>query len=214
MFDFQALDAEGVAVQTMRSATYVKPGEMLTCLGCHEGQQRSTAKSTVFPTAFRRQPSMIKPEAEGSNPFSFPRLIQPILDKHCVSCHADEAASGKTFSLGRQLANGPKAYGSKGQFYESYINLEPYIFMLRNVETAGKTLNSWSPSRTFPGQFGANKSPLWKLLKKGHYDVSLTPAEYRAIALWMDNNADFYGAFEFESIKPQLNGELVKLTLE
>ncbi|MDR0704978.1 MAG: NPCBM/NEW2 domain-containing protein, partial [Planctomycetaceae bacterium] len=136
---FQALDAAGVAVQTMRSATYVKSGEMLTCLGCHEGRQRGTAKPTTFPTAFRRQPSIIKPEIEGSNPFSFPRLVQPILDKHCVSCHADEAKAGKTFPLGRKLASGPRAFGRKEQFYESYVNLEPYIFLIRNVETAGKT---------------------------------------------------------------------------
>jgi hypothetical protein len=33
---FQALDASGMAVQSMRSATYVHPGEQLTCQGCHE----------------------------------------------------------------------------------------------------------------------------------------------------------------------------------
>ncbi|MDR1480435.1 MAG: NPCBM/NEW2 domain-containing protein [Planctomycetaceae bacterium] len=211
---FQALNAEGVAVQTMRSATYVKPGEMLTCLGCHEGRQRGTAKPTVFPTAFRREPSQIKPEMEGSNPFSFPKLVQPILDKHCVSCHEKEKDAGKTFALGRKLARGPKAEGRKEKFYESYVNLEPYVYLIRNVKTRGKSLNSWSPSRTFPGQFGTNKSTLWKLLKDGHYEVSLSSAEYRALALWMDNNADFYGAFELDSITPQLNGKQFKPTLE
>ncbi|MDR1054082.1 MAG: NPCBM/NEW2 domain-containing protein, partial [Planctomycetaceae bacterium] len=157
---FQALDADGVAVQTMRSATYVKAGEMLTCLGCHEGRQRGTAKPTVFPTAFRRNPSTIKSEMEGSNPFSFPILVQPILDKHCVSCHEKENESGKTFALGRKLAKGPKAEGRKWQFYESYVNLEPYVFLIRNVKTGNKSLNSWSPSRTFPGQFGTHKSSL------------------------------------------------------
>jgi hypothetical protein len=34
---FQALDEEGLAVQSMRSATYVKPGERLTCHGCQNG---------------------------------------------------------------------------------------------------------------------------------------------------------------------------------
>ncbi|MDR1052784.1 MAG: hypothetical protein LBL39_01260, partial [Planctomycetaceae bacterium] len=94
------------------------------------------------------------------------------------------------------------------------VNLEPYVFLIRNVKTGNKSLNSWSPSRTFPGQFGTHKSSLWKILKDGHYKVSLSPTEYRAIALWIDNNADFFGAFELESITPQLNGELVKPTLE
>ena len=35
---FQALDAQGRAVQSMRSITYVHPGEQLTCVGCHESQ--------------------------------------------------------------------------------------------------------------------------------------------------------------------------------
>ncbi|MDR0392302.1 MAG: NPCBM/NEW2 domain-containing protein, partial [Planctomycetaceae bacterium] len=206
---FQALDEEGVAVQTMRSATYIKSGEMLTCLGCHEGRQRATAKPTFFPTAFRRQPSTIKPEVEGSNPFSFPRLIQPILDKHCVSCHDEEAKTGKTFTLGKTIKMGPyKGSGRKEQFFESYLNLEKHIFILRNIKVSNnKPLHSWAIARTFPEQFGTKKSPLWKLLKSGHYKVSLSPSEYRAIALWIDNNADFYGAFELESIKPQQNAE-------
>jgi hypothetical protein len=86
--------------------------------------------------------------------------------------------------------------------------------MLRNVPTPGASLNSWSLSRTFPGEFGANKSPLWHLLKKGHYDVKLSPAEKRALALWMDNNADFYGAFELDTLEAQRQGKIVQPTLE
>ncbi|GHT43984.1 hypothetical protein FACS189454_00250 [Planctomycetales bacterium] len=211
---FQALDADGVAVQTMRSATYVKPGETLTCLGCHEGRFHGTARPNVNPAAFRRDVSTIKPEMAGSNPFSYPILVQPVWDKHCVSCHEKEAEAGKTFRLGRGLANGPKAPGSKGQYLESYPNLEPYVFLIRNVLTPGASLNSWAPSRTFPGEFGANKSPLWQLLKKGHYDVSLTPAEFRAVALWLDNNADFYGAFELDTLEAQRQGKIVQPSLE
>ena len=33
---FQALDERGLAIQSMRSVTYVQPGERLTCQGCHE----------------------------------------------------------------------------------------------------------------------------------------------------------------------------------
>ena len=37
---FQVLDEKGLAVQSMRSVTYVHPGERLTCLGCHESKWR------------------------------------------------------------------------------------------------------------------------------------------------------------------------------
>ncbi|GHT18383.1 hypothetical protein FACS1894189_6220 [Planctomycetales bacterium] len=209
---FQALDADGVAVQTMRSATYVKPGETLTCLGCHEGRYHGTARPNVNPAAFRRDVSTIKPEMAGSNPFSYPILVQPILDRHCVSCHEKEAEAGKTFRLGNAVS--PKR-SQHEQFFESYVNLEKYVFMIRNVPVKGSWgIDSWSPSRTFPGKFGANASPLWQLLKKGHYDVSLTPTESRAIALWLDNNADFYGAFELDTLEAQRKGEIVQPTLE
>ena len=39
------------------------------------------------PLALKRPPSEIKPEVEGSRPFSFPILVQPVLDKNCVACH-------------------------------------------------------------------------------------------------------------------------------
>ena len=38
---FQALDEFGQAVQTMRSATHVQPGQTLGCIGCHEPRQQA-----------------------------------------------------------------------------------------------------------------------------------------------------------------------------
>ena len=212
---FQVLDEEGVAVQTMRSATYIKPGESLTCLGCHEGRNFGTAAPTTFPAAFRRPASVIVPEVAGSNPWSYPRMIQPILDKHCIDCHATESAAGKTFPLGRTVKQGPRMSGRKGEFFESYLNLEPYVFMLRNAHTTRWDASEfWAPARTFPGEFGTNKSPLWKLLKEGHYDVKLSPQELRAFALWMDNSADFYGAYELDTLEAQQAGKIVQPGLE
>ncbi|MDR3110952.1 MAG: NPCBM/NEW2 domain-containing protein [Planctomycetaceae bacterium] len=217
---FQALDANGVAVQTMRSATYVKPGETLTCLGCHEGRQRGTARPASFPTAFRsKKPSVIKPEMPGSNPFNYPTLVQTIWDKHCVDCHDKEADAGKTFRLGR----GEMKTKLTKHFFESYVNLAPYVYTPSPkwnlkwkdpLPSHGGAHNPFTTSRTFPNQFGANASPLWQLLKKGHYDVTLSAQEQRAISLWLDNNADFYGAYEFETLEAQRDGKIVIPSLE
>ena len=217
-FYIQALDEEGVAVQTMRSATYVHPGETLTCLGCHEGRfNTSRNEDAVTPTAFTRAPSTIKPEMDGTNPFNYPRLVQTILDKHCVECHEQGAKEGKTFELGR---------GPENQYFlTSYINLRPYVYVNGNGNAnpdapvkfqphSGGAWNSFAPAKTMPGQFGANRSPLWKLVKEGHYDVTLSPEERRALALWMDNNCDFFGAYELETMQAQRHGEIVQPTLE
>jgi hypothetical protein len=226
---FQILDKDGVAVQTMRSATYIKPGETLTCTGCHEGRHRSIAGNTKFPAAFRSAPSVIKPEMSGSNPFNYPLLVQTVWDKHCVECHNKEAENGKTFRLGRgdvKKENVPDEINLSLHFFESYRNLRPYVFVFKSLgqknspelmsplPSSGGAWNPWTTSRTFPGKFGANVSPLWGILKKGHYNVSLSEQELRAVALWLDNNADFYGAFELETLAAQRNGEVVKPALE
>lgn len=217
-FYMQVLDEDGVAVQTMRSATYVHPGETLTCLGCHEGRYNTNQNAdAVTPTAFTRAPSEIKPDVEGSNPFSYARMIQPILDRHCVECHEQQTQEGRGFSLAR----GPKDQ----YFFTSYFNLRPFIYVTGNgnanpkapVEeqpTTGYSWNLFTKARTFPGQFGANASRLWELLQEGHEDVELAPEEKRAIALWLDNNCDFFGAYELDTLDAQRNGEIVQPSLE
>jgi hypothetical protein len=48
---FQALDERGLAVQSMRSATYLQPGERLVCQGCHEPRHRAPAIPAEVPLA-------------------------------------------------------------------------------------------------------------------------------------------------------------------
>jgi len=81
---FQALDERGLAVQSMRSATYVHPGERLVCQGCHEPKRRQAIDRRQPPLALLRPPSPIAPAADGSRPLNYPRLVQPVLDRHCV----------------------------------------------------------------------------------------------------------------------------------
>ena len=42
---FQALDERGMAVQTMRSLTYLQPGEQAGCVGCHEQRTHGPRRS-------------------------------------------------------------------------------------------------------------------------------------------------------------------------
>jgi len=37
----------------------------------------------------------LKPDLAGSRPFSYPLLVQPVLDKNCVACHTKSATEGK-----------------------------------------------------------------------------------------------------------------------
>jgi len=89
---FQALDERGCAVQTMRSWSTLQPGEYFGCVGCHE--PKNTAPPTEnygFSLAMQAGPQNLEPFYGPPRGFSFPKEIQPILDRHCIRCHKDRA---------------------------------------------------------------------------------------------------------------------------
>lgn len=192
---FQALDREGRAVQSMCSDTYVHPGETLSCAGCHEGKQTTGAGlTTQAPLAMRRSPSQLQPDVEGSFPLSFARLVQPVLDRYCIECHAQQKSApsldGATFG--------------KWGWSDSYHTLSRFAWARNGGNGSLKTDGS---SFSTPGQVGARVSRLLQLLEQGHYGVDI-PAEmlYR-ITLWLDCNSVFYGAYD--DTDKQARGERV-----
>jgi len=86
---FQALDAKGHAVQTMRSWSTLQPGETLSCVGCHEHKNAAPANYSGMTAAQVAGPETLKPFYGPPRGFSFNREIQPILDRHCIHCHKD-----------------------------------------------------------------------------------------------------------------------------
>jgi hypothetical protein len=194
---FQALDERGLAVQSMRSAAYLQPGERLTCQGCHEPRGQAPKTPPSPPLALQRGPSRIEPDVDGGNPFSYPRLVQPVLDKHCVACHAKNV--GKAPPLDRSIVK-----LGRTDYYASFASLAPkYGFH-----------DYGNGQRTIPGRFGARASKLLELLEKGHYDVRLPAEDLHRITLWLDSLSNFYGVYEKEGGLAQLRGEIVRPTLE
>jgi len=191
---FQALDERGLAVQSMRSATALRAGERLTCQGCHAPAQRSPPALAAMPLAMRRPPSRLQPDVDGSNPFSYPRLVQPVLDRNCVACH--EKNGDKAPNLGREPLH--------KKWYASYSSLTPRFGFYDYGDSY----------RTTPGRFGARASKLLTLLDNGHYDLKLTEEDFHRLALWLDCSSMFYGVYEKEGGEAQLRGEVVRPTLE
>ena len=90
---FQAIDGRGHAVQTMRSWSTLQQGENASCVGCHESKSTTPLPREVgHALALRAGPQALEPFYGPPRGFSFPREIQPILDRHCVSCHRDRDA--------------------------------------------------------------------------------------------------------------------------
>jgi cytochrome c553 len=172
---FQLLDEKGMAVHSMRSATYVHPGESLSCLGCHEDKWNPAGANYTAPLAMRRAPSKLVPEvASGAMPFNYIQLVkQPVFDKHCVACHAKHpGAPDMSYA---SLARNDRAF--------SYAGEKP----LNTLGLGG--------SRTAPANFGARASGLMQSLttKPHHQDLQLSSDEWRRITLWLDLNSNEIG---------------------
>ena len=186
-FFFQLLDARGLAVRSMRSATYVHAGEKLSCVGCHESRSSSPKTLAEIPLALKREPSSIQTEvASGAVPFNWHTLAKPVLQEKCAACHAKE---GK----------GPDM---------SHASLERYVFhypFWKDGYVNGEVVASGS--RSVPGKFGAMASPLLKYLDKSHYGVSLTADEFKRITLWLDCNGNELGAYT--KVDEQRRGDIV-----
>ncbi len=196
---FQVLDKRGMAVQTMRSLTYLQPGEHATCIGCH--QYRSRAPNIRFSAlARKRAPSTIAAGPDGSKPLSYPILVQPVLDKHCIKCHSGAKADGGVVLTGEPA----------GDFTASYNALAPLVAF---SQWKGSPKANSEP-QTRPDRFGARASKLTALLLNGHEGVELADEDVRRLATWMDANGLFYGTFNPKDQKRQQRGERIVGPLE
>jgi hypothetical protein len=194
---FQAVDENGRAVQSMRSVTYLQPGERQACVGCHEPRHQTATLEKARPLALQRAPSSLIPGPDGTRPFSFPRLVQPVLDRHCVRCH-DGRPGDNTSEL---VLTGEPA----GHFTRSYENLKPF---LKWYEWGGASIE---PIVTRPGRIGADVSPLTRILADAiHADsLELSEAEWQRLILWLDGNVPFYGTYGVDEQRAQQSGQTV-----
>jgi hypothetical protein len=191
---FQALDEDGMAIQTMRSLTYLQRGERAGCVGCHE--YRTTApRLNAIPLAGRREPSDIAPGPDGSKPFNYAILVQPVLDRRCVRCHGGDKTDGDVDLTGV----------ADGAFTRSYKALAPLVAY---SEWKGTPQANHEPL-TQPNRFGARASRLTRLLAKGHEGVKLSDDEQNCLVTWMDANALFYGTFDPQDQRRQQRGERI-----
>lgn len=176
----QPLDKDGVAVQWMRSWLTGQPGEIVSCVGCHEDQNQIVIPKRVI--ASQKAPHALTPPEGGTRSFTFDLEVQPILDRACIACHNGE---GKAFDLRGGKKDG-RGYGT------SYLNLHPYVHR-QGGEGDMVVL--------YPYEYHPNTSELIRLLKKGHYNVQLTDAEWRKIYNWIDYNAPDKGYFNANVLK-------------
>ena len=127
--------------------------------------------------------------------------MQPVLDRNCVGCHQEK----KAVDLGGKIKGG-------NGWTRSYHNLAAKYGFYFDVDNCSINTGVHGGSRTIAGQFGAKAAPLLKYMGEDHYGVKLSDEDFRRVALWLDCNSEFYGAYE--NTEAQARGELVLPSLE
>lgn len=179
---FVARDKDGLSVKRMQSFTTVQPGEVTSCVGCHE-QRTRTPLPVPDIAALQRPASRIRPVPDVPDVFDFPRDIQPILNAHCIACH----------DYDKSVAGGPRAGGivlteDRGPIYShSY-----YTLTVRGQFADGRN----RPQSNYePKAIGSSASALLKKVGGAHYGVKVSEHERTMLALWIDTGAPYPGTY-------------------
>ncbi len=174
---FQVLDENGMMVQSMRSGTVLQPGERTGCTGCHDERRTAPAVDKV-PLALRRAPSKLAGWHGPPRLFNYAAEVQPVFDKHCVSCHDFDKKAGKKLVLA----------GDKNPFFNaSYLEL----WSKRIIKCIGG-----GPAEVRPAySWGSHASRLTKVIRNAHErhkKLKLSAEELDRIITWMDINGVYY----------------------
>ena len=208
---FLALDAEGRAVQRMRTFTHFMPGEVQGCVGCH-ADRNGVTPAALDSLVIRETPRPLTPPPWGVKGFSYSEIVQPVLDRHCVSCHNEREQPGgvelsgdktdffnvsydvlaRTGTLGARnwerhnTISGPAGDEERGK--------SPWVSWIWTINGAGHNVLQITPR-----SWGSPASRLAELVETGHPDedgrarVNLSWAERQPIYRWIDLNVPYYG---------------------
>lgn len=214
---FLPLDSEGRAVQRMRTFTHFMPGERQSCIGCHADRNYvSSGPLGAAPSIAAARPAekLKAPDWGSRDGFSFARVVQPVLNKHCVSCHdgntEPDLSGDRTdyFNVayenlarrGTQAEHGGDARGGMKGFGRN-----PYTSWIPTFNGCESNILEIKPKT-----WGSPASSLADLVINGHTDakgvkrINLSAAERQRILMWIDLNVPYYGTSQ--SRQPGLRG--------
>jgi hypothetical protein len=199
---FSVLDENYQALHTMRMTTDIKRGEKMGCIGCHE-PVTAAPQGNVVTQASKRAPSEIQPPPWGIQTFGFPKLVQPLLDRHCTKCHDGTEGKDKSIDLraGSEEAEHfvTDVYTLYGEGYRKCYRYQSYWTLLKYIKRADIN-NYFTP----PGSWGSRVSPLAKYLDKNHYKVNLSEKEWRIVNTWIDCNVPYLDDWRKFSVDPEV----------
>ncbi len=186
----QILDKNKMALMSERTLHYLQPGEVRSCIGCHE-------PSSTAPKPNMRN-VMIKDLTPPHGPqyddgLSFGRTVQPVLDRHCISCHGLDQQQKPNLLATRD-----------GQFTASYKGLSAYAKVYKTSPNASGHLSR-------PKELYSHGSVLAELLLDNHQNINMDDEGFSRIIDWLDVNAQAYGDYYWNKLefrKIDVDGEV------
>jgi hypothetical protein len=181
---FVALDDQDLSVKKMQSFVTLQPGEVTSCVGCHESRTNAPLNPAHgTPMALRRRASRIKPLDGIPEIVDFRRHVQPILETHCIACHGAERAEGQL----RLDANRTVPSHGRGRVLSSYVGL---VNRLGEVAD-GRNAHGNRPPRSM----GSSGSKFLARFDGSHHDVHVAPDQFALVRLWLDSGAAANGTY-------------------
>jgi hypothetical protein len=183
---FQLLDGEYNELQRMRSVVQLQPGEQRSCIGCHDARSEAppSSPSPVAATA----PRPLEPPPWGAVPFDYERIVQPVLDQHCLRCHDTQSKSKLDLRGTHDAQRIPASYRSL--ISGGWVHYFDWSYGARHFKAE-------------PLSFGTLQSRLFsELAKDDHKDVKLEPAQLRALKAWIDLNCPLWPDYRFRNDRP------------
>lgn len=196
---FQALDENDRVVQTMRSWSTLQPGEIQSCVGCHEHKNSVPLAAHPVSQAMNKPVQPIRPEGRDERTFSYIQEVQPIWDAHCIACH-NGVNHAMSLKGDLKVVEGQ----TKRKFSDSYLNLtHARPWTPDNESWQGQPdhpevnwISSLSePTLLKPYHAGSHTSNLIKRLENGHQGTRLSKEEIATVSLWLDLCVPFVGDY-------------------
>jgi mono/diheme cytochrome c family protein len=197
---FQACDEEGRELQRMTSATQLMPGETQSCAGCHENRETSPPASPGSLLAMQRAPTRLTlPEWGNAGVLDYNRVVQPVLDRHCIRCHQGTNPDGGLLLTGGYTRFFNMSYDnlvvrsraeevSRAQYIgrSTELPMVQSLHLLSGIMVPFRPLTSGSFVSRLPGYFQAT-----------HCQQPVPQADRQRIHEWIDAMIPYYPTTDY-----------------